>query len=275
MQFENKFVDVNGIRTRYIECGTGEPLILLHGGGAGADAWSNWGHILGTYGHHMRAIAVDMFGFGDTDMPDPATAAYTQQTRTSHIIGFIEALGLESVHLVGNSMGGTTSMGVTLQRPDLVRSLVLMGAAVNMAPADMAANRVNLAPVLAYDFTREGMLALIKGLTFSYEPTPAVVDYRFTRSIRSQAQVANTATMAWVKQNGLCYSAEQIASITKPTLVVSGKNDKMVPVGKMLEVINLIPQAWGYIIPNCGHWIMIEYPKEFADVTLRFFGKLG
>lgn len=272
--YESKYVNVNGVRTHYIEAGSGDPLILIHGGGAGADSRSNWTQCLPAYARYMRAIAVDMFGFGSTDMPSPDSVAYTQETRTRHMIGFIEALGLNQVNLIGNSMGGTTAMGVVLQRPDLVSNLVLMGAAVNMAPPDMAANRGNLAPVLGYNFTREGMLALIKGLTYSYDPPDEVVDYRYTRSIRAEAKIANTATMAWVGQNGLCYTDEQIGSIKTRTLVVAGKNDRMVPVHKMYQLLDTLSQAWGYIMPNCGHWVMIEYPKEFTTMTLRFFGKL-
>ena len=44
----------------------------------------------------------------------------------------------------------------------------------------------------------------------------------------------------------------------------------MIPVEKMYQLIGQIPGAWGYIIPNCGHWVMVEYPREFTDVTLRF-----
>jgi pimeloyl-ACP methyl ester carboxylesterase len=119
------------------------------------------------------------------------------------------------------------------------------------------------------------MLALIKGLTFSYDPPPEMVDYRYTRSVRPQAKIANTATMAWVGQNGLCYTDEQIASIRTRTLIVAGKNDKMVPIHKMYELLDRMTHAWGYFLPDCGHWIMIEYPRQFTDITLRFFGKLA
>ncbi len=274
-QYASQFVTAAGIRTHYIEAGAGDPLLLIHGGGAGADGRSNWAECMAAYAPHMRAFAVDMFGFGDTDMPDPSAAQYTQQTRTRHMIAFIEALGVGPVDLIGNSMGGTTAMGVVLERPDLVRNLVLMGSAVNMAPADMAANHAVMAPVLAYDFTREGMRALIKCLTYSYEPTAEVVDYRYIRSIRPEAKTANMAAMAWVRQNGLCYTDEQISSIKTRTMVCAGKNDKIVPLRKMYELLDRMPHAWGTIFPNCGHWIMIEYPREFTDITLRFFGKGG
>ena len=268
--YENKFVDAGGIRTRYVEAGEGHPVILIHGGGAGADGPSNWGGCLPLYAPHVRAIAPDMVGFGETDQPDPDEFEYTQATRTEHIINFIDALGLEKVSLIGNSMGGSTAFGVALARPDLVSHLVLMGAAVNMTSQDMHDNRPKLAPVLAYDGTPGGMRTIIDHLTYSYEPSDELVEYRYKASVRPAAQAAYKAIMSWVGRNGLAYSDEEFASIQAPTLVVSGKNDIMIPVEKMYQLIGQIPGAWGYIIPNCGHWVMVEYPREFTDVTLRF-----
>lgn len=268
--YENKFVDAGGIRTRYIETGEGHPVILIHGGGAGADGPSNWGDCFPLYAPHVRAIAPDMVGFGETDQPDPDDFEYTQATRTEHMVNFIDALGLKKVSLIGNSMGGSTAFGVALARPELVSHLVLMGAAVNMTSQDMHDNRPKLAPVLAYDGTPGGMRTIIDHLTWNYEPSDELVEYRYKASIRPAAQAAYKAIMSWVGRNGLAFSDEEFASIKAPTLVVSGKNDIMIPVEKMYQLIGHIPGAWGYILPNCGHWVMIEYPKEFTDVTLRF-----
>ena len=106
-QFESRFIDCDGIRTHYVEMGTGEPLILVHGGGAGADGRSNFELNLPLFAKHKRVIAYDMVGFGLTEAPEPATFAYTQQARTDHLISFIKALGLSQICLIGNSMAGT------------------------------------------------------------------------------------------------------------------------------------------------------------------------
>jgi len=272
---ESKYIDAGGIRTRYIEMGEGEPLILVHGGGAGADGVSNFAHCLPTYAKHMRAIAVDMVGFGETDKPDPATFEYTQGARTQHLIDFIEAMGFDKVNLIGNSMGGTTTTGVALKRPDLVNKMVLMGAAVNMAPADMKERREVMAPVLSYDFTMEGMQRILDSLTHSFKASEEQLRYRFEASTRPESIAANKAIMGWVGQNGLCYSDEELASLQCPVLVTAGKNDIMVPLHKSFQLLEQIPHSIGYILPNCGHWIMIEYPEEFTTVTLNFFGHSG
>ena len=275
-ELPSRFLDAGGIRTHYIEQGSGQPLVLIHGGGAGADGRSNYSDCLALYAERgYRAIAFDMLGFGGTDKPDPGNFEYTQSARTRHAIAFIEALDLGPVCLIGNSMGGTTSAGVAIERPDLLQSLVLMGAAVNMTAQDIADNRDNLGAVLAYDGSREGMRKIITHLTYDYEPTDAVIDYRYQASIRPDQQATYKATMAWVGKNGLHHSDADLAGLQVPVLVVAGKNDVMVPVEYGLEALRTIPQAFGYVVPNCGHWVMIEYPELFVEATDSFFLQNG
>jgi pimeloyl-ACP methyl ester carboxylesterase len=272
-QFESKFIDCNGIRTHYVEQGEGEPLILVHGGGAGADGRSNFETNFPIFAKHMRVIAYDMVGFGLTDAPDPAEFEYTQEARTNHLISFIEAMGLSNICLIGNSMGGTTACGAALKAPHLVSKLVLMGSAINITQEDMIASRGDLAPVMAYDGTEEGMRKIIAALTISYKPSEEIVKYRHQATLRPTTAAAYKATMAWAFQNGLCYSSEQLSSLEMPVLTVGGKNDVMVRIEKVFEQTLIIPQAAGAIFPNCGHWVMIEYPDMFCELTLRFFGK--
>ena len=124
--FTSKYVVANGIRTHYLEEGSGEPVILLHGGGAGADGYSNWHSTIPLLAKHFRVLALDMLGFGKNEKPDETKFTYSQSARNDHLVGFIEALGLTGVTLVGNSMGGATSIGVAVKRPDLINKVVLM-----------------------------------------------------------------------------------------------------------------------------------------------------
>lgn len=273
-QFQSKFIDANGIRTHYVEQGEGDALILVHGGGAGADGRSNYETNIPLFARHLRVIAYDMVGFGLTDKPDPATFAYTQQTRTDHLVAFIRALGLKKVSLIGNSMGGTTAMGAALTAPELVDKLVLMGAAVNMTHDMMVQNRPNLASVLSYDDTKDGMRRIVDALTYNYTATEEMISYRYEASIDPEAKAAYKATMGWAFQNGLCFTDDDFASLRMPVLVVGGKNDIMVPIERTCAVMFAIPQAWGTVFPECGHWVMIEYAKAFCDLTLRFLGKI-
>ncbi len=264
---ESRHIDVNGINTHYYEAGVGEALILLHGGGAGADSFGNWRGCLARFAEHYHVYAVDMVGFGCTDKPDPRDYSYTQQARNEHIIAVIETLGLDSVNLIGNSMGGSTSMGVAIERPDLVNKLVLMGSAGVRAPITD-----ELKSIMNYDHTTAGMIRIVRGLTnpdFRFDEE--LVNYRHGLSIQDDTKRAYNAVMGWIRQQGgLYYEEDYIARVTQETLVVNGKLDKVVPLSSAYRLLELIENSWGYIIPGCGHWAMIEKPVEFTATTLSF-----
>ena len=264
---ESRYVNVNGIDTHYYEAGAGEALILLHGGGAGADSFGNWRGCLNSFAEHYHVYAVDMIGFGFTDKPAPQDYSYSQQARNEHIIAVIEALGLSSVSLIGNSMGGCTSMGVAVERPDLVNKLVLMGSAGVRAPITE-----ELKAIMNYDYTTDGMVRIVRGLTnpdFMFDDE--LVNYRHGLSIREDTKQAYNAVMGWIRdQGGLYYEADYMARITHKTLVVNGKLDKVVPLSSAYRLLELIENSWGYIIPACGHWAMIEKPQQFTAASLSF-----
>jgi len=265
----SRFVDLRGIRTHYIEAGNDESptVVLLHGGGAGADSIGNWRYALPLLARDFRVIAMDMVGFGQTDKPDPATYAYSQAGRNAHLADFIIALGLGPAILVGNSMGGATALGVAMEQPQLVRSLVLMGSAgLNSEISE------SLKPIVYYDFTPEGMRRLVGALTGpGFKADDELVRRRYELSVQPDARRAYAAIMEWIRgQGGLFYPEEALRAVTAPTLVVNGKHDLVVPPRNAYRMLELLQNSWGYIVPHCGHWAMIEAPADFALATRSF-----
>nr|ADC31797.1 CarC [Sphingomonas sp. XLDN2-5] len=259
-------VTVRGMETYYHEQGSGDVVVLVHGGGAGADSMGNWRGVMPVLADRYRVIAVDMLGFGRTAKPaDPFV--FSQAARTDHLAGFLDALGLSNVALVGNSMGGASALGVAVERPGLVRKLVLMGSAGLVSKIDPA-----LEPVLGYDFTREGMIRLVRALTTdNFQIDDAMIDYRYALSVDPETRRAYSATMQWIRdQGGLYYEDDYIRRITAPTLIVNGKLDKVVPLANAYKFLELIGPSWGYIMPDCGYWAMIEHPVDFARTTAAF-----
>jgi pimeloyl-ACP methyl ester carboxylesterase len=248
--------------------GSGRPVILVHGGGAGAESVSNWQRSFPLFAANGPTYAMDMVGFGNSDAPSPEEFAYTQDARNQQLIDFIEALDLGPARLIGNSMGGCTSLGVAMKRPDLVDSLVLMGSG---GRAKAGALSPDLGPVIHYDFTIEGMRAIIGVLANpGFIPSDEQVEYRYEMSIRPELKVAYKATMGWVRENGLYYPDDAIAAVKTRTLVVNGKEDKVVPIEQAYEFLALLENSTGYLIPHCRHWAMIEYPELFSKVCINF-----
>lgn len=264
--YESRYIDAEGIRTHYIEQGEGDTLILVHGGGPGADCYGNWYSCLPGFASRFRVIAVDMLGFGRTEKPDPAEFTYDQDARTQHMLAFIRALDIGPVNLVGNSMGGLTSLCVAEKQPDLIRRLVLMG------PAGIKQQAAAIAPLLDYDGTREAMRAVVAALTHSsFQVEDALLDYRVGLSTEPATLKAQAAAMHWIgKQGGLYVDESVIQSVTVPTLLVGGKNDPVVTPAQIFRFLELIDNARCYMLPACGHWVMIEHPDEFIRITTSF-----
>ena len=265
---ESAHLDAAGLATHYLTAGAaGEPLVLIHGGGAGADAIGNWTGAIAHFASAYRVFAPDMPGFGQSAKPDDPGYGYTQDERDQHMAAFVERLGVGPVTIVGNSMGGLTALGVARKQPELVARLVLMGSAgVPVPPSPQ------LATIMNYDFTKQGMARIVDALTGPNFIAPeGMIAYRHRISVEPATRAAYTRITGWNKaRGGLQISEADIAAVTCPTLVVSGKEDRVVPVTCAYRFLDLNPQSWGVIMPDCGHWPMIEHPQAFAEIVDQF-----
>lgn len=265
---ESRYLTVAGVRTHYLEAGKGAPLLLIHGGGSGADARGNWSGCLPLYAKHYRVIALDMPGFGHSEKPDPEIFDYGQASRNRHLVAFIEGLDAGPVRLIGNSMGGATALGATMLRPDLVSKLVLMGSAgLAISNPDPEVG----AALGGYDFTVEGMRRIVECLAGpTYPIEEEMLRYRHSLTVSDDARRALAAIAMKHRTEGLTYPTEDIAAVRTPTFVVGGKLDRVAILARTYGYLELLPNSWGFVLPHCGHWVMLEAPAEFVAVTLSF-----
>lgn len=264
----SNYLQTGEFKTHYIEMGEGTPTILIHGGGAGADGWSNWRNCMSFFAENYRTIAIDMVGFGLSDKPDPeAGFVYSQDKRDRQLADFIKALDVGPVNLVGNSTGGLTALGATLLEPDLVKKVVMMGSAgIETGVIEP------LKALTEYDFSVPGMRRIISSLANpDFEIEEDLVDYRYEMSIDPGVRKGYSAFMSWIQSEGGLHRPEEfLARLKHPTLVIHGKLDAVVPIESAYRLLSLIENSYGSIIPHCGHWAMIEYPELFARLTTQF-----
>jgi len=271
MTAASHFIDAGGIRTHYLEAGEGLPLVLVHGGGAGADSWGNWKDCIPLLATRYRVIAPDMVGFGKTDKPSPDSYTYDQPGRNRHMADFLRAMGLSGVAYVGNSMGGATGIGVATDAPELIGQMVLMGSAGLPIPPKPSPELMHN---LKYDFTMEGMRRVIGGLTApGFVPEEEMVKYRYDLVGQPDAKAALAAINAETRNGTLNYPEDVVASIKQPVLVVNGKQDGVSIMPRALRFLDLIENSWGYIVPHCGHWAMIEATEDFCAAVLLFLDR--
>lgn len=140
---ESKFVDVDGVRTHYFEAGSGEAMLLVHGGHYGMEGSAlGWMPVFTHLAAHFNVIAIDKLGMGLTDKP-ASDEEYTMQATVQHLYKFMETLGIDQVHLVGHSRGALPVANIAMNHPELVKTLTLFDTNT-LAPGDPPARGPNL-----------------------------------------------------------------------------------------------------------------------------------
>ena len=163
-----KYIDVGGIRTRYLEAGQGEPLVLFHGGNMGsgnmAECAEDWELNLPGLARDFRVIAVDKLGQGYTDNP-LKDADYTMAATVCHASDFIRELGLAPANIAGHSRGGYLVARLTLDHPDLIKTCIVIDTNT-LAPGIPASQQVLANPPVPR-LNRESQRWIIQHYSFS------------------------------------------------------------------------------------------------------------
>ncbi len=265
-----KSVVAAGIRTNYIEAGTpgAPPLVLIHGSGPGVTGFANWNGVIPALAEHFHVFAPDMVGFGYTDVPDDITD-FTLDFWVGHIIGFLDALGIERASFIGNSFGGGLSLAVAARHPDRVARFVLMGAAgLKFEMSD------GLRDVWGYEPAEANMRKLME--TFAYNPalvTDAIVLSRHNASIRPGSHEAYSRLFPEPRQarlDGLATPESDIAAISALALIIHGREDVIVPVDVAYRFSALLKHSELHVFGECGHWTQIEKRDRFVEVVIPF-----
>jgi len=265
-------INAAGISTHYHEAGSGQPVLLLHGSGPGVSAWANWRLTIPALAQHYRVIAPDLVGFGYTERP--RDVYYSLQTWIDHVWSFMDALGIQQTSLVGNSLGGRIGLGMAAQRPDRLHRIVLMGApGVGMTFTD------GLRALREYEPSEENMHQL---LLSCFAVDPAIITDDLVRT-RHEASVAPGAFEAYRDMffsprhagSELGITEEQVKAVPTRTLLVHGREDKVVPVEVAWNMVRLLPDADLAVFARCGHWTQIERADDFNDLVSSFLAPPG
>lgn len=259
-----------GIRTNYHDAGAGAPVLLIHGSGPGVSAWANWRLVLPELSKTARVIAPDMVGFGFTERP--VGQRYGMQVWVEHALGLLDALQIEQADLVGNSFGGALALALAIRHPQRVRRLVLMGSVG--VPFDITPG---LDAVWGYTPSIHAMRQLLDVFAFDRSlVTDELARLRYEASVRPGFQEAFSEMFPAPRQrwvDALTSSEAAIRAIPHETLVVHGREDRVIPLSTSLTLANWIPRAQLHVYPHCGHWTQIEHAARFARLVADFLGE--
>jgi 2-hydroxymuconate-semialdehyde hydrolase len=264
---------VDGLATSYLEAGTGDPVVLLHGGEFGASAQISWEHTIPALAGRYRVLAPDMLGFGQSakviDFNDG------RGMRIRHIARFCEELGIGSAHFVGNSMGAINLLtDATSHAPVLpMRSLVAICGGGEIQRSQ------HMQALYDYDASMPGMRRIVEALFHdqAYLTDDDYVRRRYESSVAPGAWEALAA--ARFRRPGAepppaPSSKRRYERICVPTLIVEGGCDKLLPRGWAKDIADQIPAGRSAVVEAAGHCPQIEQSATVNELLLEFLAQV-
>lgn len=287
--YEPTYVDVDGIRTRYYDVGTGDPLVLIHGNNwSGSSSANSWSKTFEYLSDEFRVLAVDRIGCGMTDNPD-SSEAFRYQSDIDHVLGFIEALDLDSCHLAGWSRGGGLATRCAVEKPELFDSLIICNSATLGPSAGDGMHRREI----IFEQDKHG-----------YEKTePEWMEYFYSQYSYQKEYITEERCRiaAYMENREKALETDRImddegqmehwqesldeemyethrrikaGTLDMPVLYVFGRDDPTVPPVMALAAYDMIgehnPKIRMKIINHCGHMIFLEHPEEFSRTVIEF-----
>lgn len=213
----------------------------------------------------------DLLGFGYTERP--AGVHYDMDTWVKHAIGFLDALKLDKVGLVGNSFGGGLSLHLATRYPDRFIRLVLMGS---------AGVRFELTPGLdeAWGYTPsiENMRRLLDLFAFNRElVTDELAELRYKAGTRPGIQEAYAAMFPAPRQrwiDAMAVDEAKLRALPHEALIIHGREDRIIPLSSSYRMFEMISRAQLHVFGRCGHWTQIEHAARFNRLVAGFFGEV-
>jgi pimeloyl-ACP methyl ester carboxylesterase len=258
-------LNINGLDLNVEDRGNsgGLPLVFLH---SWAGSSRSWKYVAAALPNHLRPIAIDQRGWGQSDSP---SQGFQLADLASDAKEVVKALKLDRYVLVGHSMGGKVAQFIASERPEKLVGLILVAPAM---PGPMHR------PLEA----RQGMVGIMNSAPLIQQ----TIDNTLTSKRLSAELIAQViedalggspeAKRAWPMSTSQEDIRERVSRIEVPTLVIANELDKVDPVSELrAELLPRIPHAKMEIIPATGHLSPLESPIELAKIIARFSEKLG
>ena len=266
---EGRFIDLDGHSTHYIEMGTGEPVILIHGFLYDTFTWHN---NMNALAKHFKLFAIALWGFGySTREPlDYGYPLYAEQ-----LLMFMDALNIEKASLVGHSMGGGTAIYFAVHHPDRVDKLVLVDAAGMPNPLPLLGRLTNLPLVgeLMYGMRGNFMRRMALKTNWIHDES-FITDSYFENATRFHKVKGSTKVMLTILRKQFFHTlpdkVRALGELNIPTLIVWGRHDTAIPLARGHEMHALLRGSRLEVLDNVGHCPHDETFARFNQTAVEF-----
>lgn len=263
----SRFVQAGGVRLHYNEAGTGHPVIMLHGGGAGASGWSNFVRNLGPLSRQFHVMLVDQPNYGKSDtvpLKEPLTTVAARALKD-----MLDALGIKKASLIGNSLGGGTALSFAVDYPDRLEKMVLMGSAAGGVDLFTVwpTEGIKILMTLFERPSIEGFRNLINVMCYDASfATDDLLRQRYEAAIANPKHLEAMRGGIGVQRDLM----QQLRDVKHDTLIIHGRQDRVVPMEGSMRLLSVLENSRLVVLNKCGHWAQFEKADEFNRMVTDF-----
>ena len=264
------------LRIHFNDCGQGdETVVLLHGSGPGATGWANFSRNIDPLVEAgYRVILLDCPGWGKSD--SVVNSGSRSDLNARILKSVVDQLDIAKIHLLGNSMGGHSSVAFTLNWPERVGKLVLMGGGTGGMSlfTPMPTEGIKRLNQLYRQPTIENLKLMMDIFVFdTSDLTDALFEARLNNMLSRRDHLENFVKSLEANPKQFPDFGPRLAEIKAQTLIVWGRNDRFVPMDAGLRLLSGIAGSELHIFRDCGHWAQWEHADAFNQLVLNFLAR--
>jgi pimeloyl-ACP methyl ester carboxylesterase len=264
---------------RYYDAGSGPVLLFLHGSGPGVTGWRNFRGVLPAFADQFRCLILEFPGFGVSD----DFGGHPMVTAQGVVTPFLDALDVDRVDIIGNSMGGGVGVNFAINNPDRIGRLVTIGGIGTSIFSPGPSEGIRLLQEFTEDPTRQRLVDWLNSMVYDQSlVTDQLIEERWQLATdpdtlaaarRMYGKKAFAQMMAMMKAADMPMPWALMHKVAAPTLLTWGRDDRVSPLDMALIPMRTIPNAELHVFPNCGHWAMNEAKEAFESTVLAFLNR--
>ena len=271
---------VYGVKAHYVHAGEGEPIVLVHGAGPGANGEAAWSNTIPVLAERFHVYAIDCIGYGLSDKP---AIDYSFQTSTNFVAGFVDALNLQHVRMMGNSQGAYIAMKYVLDNPSRVKSAALISTGT-LATAMGIESRGRATPLPRFTGTKETLRAFLEVIVNDpTKLTDELVNSRYELAMLPGAQEMRESMSRYQKlvqedpnERQVFDVQDRLPKLTIPWCMIWGGDDRSAPLDPLGNGLHAkLPHVPFYVVDGSGHQVQNDKPEECNNLLFEWFTASG
>jgi 2-hydroxy-6-oxonona-2,4-dienedioate hydrolase len=262
------------LKLHYNDAGIGiETIVLLHGSGPGASAWSNFHrNVDPLVAAGYRVLMMDSPGWGKSDTV--VSKGSRSELNATALRGLLDVLGIEKAHLIGNSMGAHSAVAFALANPKRTGKLVLMGGGTGGASsfAPSPTEGIKLIGALYRAPTLDNLKRMMNVFVYdASQITEALMQGRLDNMLSRKDHLENFVRSVEINPRQFPDVAHRLHELAHSTLIIWGRDDRFVPLDTGLRLLAGLQNAELHVFSRCGHWAQWEHAEKFNRMVVEFF----